>query len=105
VTDTGEQCDNGASNSNTTPNACRTTCQNPVCGDGIHDTLFNEQCDDGGSNSNQPNACRTTCELPRCGDGVVDNASPFNEDCERDQDCQGASRCEPPGNANECRCI
>ena len=103
MTDTGEQCDNGASNSNT-PNACRTTCQLPSCGDGIHDNAapFNEQCDNGASNSNTPNACRTTCQLPRCGDGVIDNA--FGEQCERDQDCQGASNCVAPGELDECTC-
>ncbi len=50
-----EQCDHGTSNSDTVPNACRTTCQNPRCGDGVIDT--GEECD-GGSNCNS--SCRLT---------------------------------------------
>ncbi|MFH2009316.1 MAG: DUF4215 domain-containing protein [bacterium] len=73
-----EQCDNGAGNSDVNPNACRTTCQNPSCGDDVIDT--GEQCDDGPLNSNViPNACRTTCVLPLCGDGVVDSG----EECDQ----------------------
>jgi cysteine-rich repeat protein len=33
----GEVCDDGASNSDTTPGACRTTCQRPSCEDGVDD--------------------------------------------------------------------
>jgi cysteine-rich repeat protein len=42
-----EQCDNGANNSNNLPDACRTNCQNPRCGDSVVDT--GEDCD-GGAN-------------------------------------------------------
>jgi hypothetical protein len=71
VVDPGEQCDAGASNSDTRPGACRTTCVLPRCGDGVVDA--GEQCDAGAANSDTtPGACRTTCVLPRCGDGVVD---------------------------------
>ena len=34
----GEECDNGPNNSDTTPDACRTTCRDPACGDGTVDT-------------------------------------------------------------------
>jgi hypothetical protein len=69
--DAGEQCDNGASNSDTAPNACRTTCQKAACGDGVIDT--GEACDDGTSNSDtKANACRTTCRKAACGDSVID---------------------------------
>jgi len=41
-----EQCDNGAANSDTTPDACRTNCKLPFCGDGVIDSF--EDCE--GSN-------------------------------------------------------
>jgi FG-GAP-like repeat len=34
----GEECDDGPNNSNTTPDACRTNCKSPVCGDGTADS-------------------------------------------------------------------
>jgi len=37
VTDPGEECDDGLLNSDTTPDACRTTCILPRCGDGVPD--------------------------------------------------------------------
>ena len=40
-----EQCDDGADNSDSEPDACRTSCRTPICGDGVADA--NEQCDDG----------------------------------------------------------
>ncbi|MEM9196025.1 MAG: DUF4215 domain-containing protein [Myxococcota bacterium] len=67
----GEPCDDGAMNSDTIANACRTNCMNPSCGDGVVDT--GEVCDDGAMNSDTiANACRTNCMNPSCGDGVVD---------------------------------
>ncbi|MGD2138649.1 MAG: DUF4215 domain-containing protein, partial [Gammaproteobacteria bacterium] len=39
-----EFCDDGAANSDTTPDACRTDCTLPSCGDGVVDT--DEECDD-----------------------------------------------------------
>jgi cysteine-rich repeat protein len=62
-----EQCDNGAANSNTTPNACRTNCRSAGCGDGVVDT--GEQCDDG--NLIATDACTATCRNAVCGDGIV----------------------------------
>ena len=47
--DPEEACDSGASNSDTTPGACRTTCVNARCGDGVTDP--GEACDNGASNS------------------------------------------------------
>ncbi len=41
----GEQCDDGEANSDTTPDACRTSCLSPWCGDGVTDG--GEECDDG----------------------------------------------------------
>jgi cysteine-rich repeat protein len=40
-----EQCDDGDANSDTEPNACRSTCSTPSCGDGVVDT--GELCDGG----------------------------------------------------------
>lgn len=64
-----EQCDNGGSNSDTAPDACRTDCVNPICGDDVVDT--GEACDFDNSDS-APNRCRTNCQPAFCGDGVVD---------------------------------
>jgi hypothetical protein len=40
---TNEECDDGVGNSNTTPDACRLSCRNAYCGDGVVDT--GEVCD------------------------------------------------------------
>jgi hypothetical protein len=40
-----EECDDGDMNSNTEPDACRVTCLNAYCGDGVVDT--GETCDPG----------------------------------------------------------
>ncbi|MBV8763010.1 MAG: DUF4215 domain-containing protein [Deltaproteobacteria bacterium] len=69
----GEQCDNGAANSNAPNAACRTTCLRRQCGDSIVDNTFGEVCDLGANNSDLANAsCRTNCLPARCGDGVTD---------------------------------
>jgi len=42
-----EECDDGDANSDVTPNACRTTCQNASCGDGVRDSEETvDSCDD-----------------------------------------------------------
>ena len=43
VVDATEECDNGASNSDTQADACRTTCDRASCGDSVVDT--GESCD------------------------------------------------------------
>lgn len=69
--ETGEACDDGANNSDATPDACRTDCRLAFCGDGVVDQ--DESCDDGPSNSdNLANACRRDCTPSRCGDAVLD---------------------------------
>ena len=74
---TGEECDDSTANSDMVPDACRTDCSSPSCGDGVVDT--GEQCDDGPANSDlQPDACRTNCLLAHCGDLIVDSG----EDCD-----------------------
>lgn len=75
--DDKEECDDGASNSDTRPGACRANCTKPKCGDAIVDP--GEACDDGVANSDRAaNACRSNCVNPVCGDGVVDKG----EDCD-----------------------
>ena len=66
----GEACDDGADNSDTAPDACRTACVLAWCGDGVFDSA--ESCDDG--NNLDGDGCSATCEVEvhRCGDGSVD---------------------------------
>jgi len=108
IEEQGEECDNGAQNSNVTPNACRTTCRFYDCGDHVVDSGeecddgnvsggdgcsaiceeeicgddvldTGEQCDNGAQNSNvTPNACRTNCLSAHCSDNVLDTG----EQCE-----------------------
>ncbi len=54
-----EDCDDGADNSDTEPDACRGDCQVAVCGDGVVDT--GEQCDDG--NNDEQDDCLADCTL------------------------------------------
>jgi cysteine-rich repeat protein len=71
--DAGEECDDGPLNSDTNPDACRSDCTLPMCGDGVVDPGIGDQCDNGPMNSDTaPDACRTSCTLPVCGDGIVD---------------------------------
>jgi hypothetical protein len=72
--DTGEQCDSGSSNSDTLPDACRTTCTKAHCGDGVEDT--GEACDQGSQNGAAGATCSTTCTMgvtlhPDAGSGSV----------------------------------
>jgi len=84
----GEICDDGAANSDTEPNACRTTCTLPSCGDGVVDD--DEACDDsnlGGSTCASEGftagllSCASSCELDftnctTCGNGVAEGSDP-----------------------------
>lgn len=84
VVNGGEACDQGQYNNDAIPNACRTNCTIPICGDGVTDALFGETCDQGLENSNfTPNVCRLTCTPPICGDRVIDG----NEECDGSVDC------------------
>ena len=58
VADT-EACDDGAANSDTAPDACRTDCQPARCGDGVVDT--GETCDDG-TGAGDPAECQCTAD-------------------------------------------
>jgi cysteine-rich repeat protein len=64
-----EVCDDGPGNSDTTPDACRTTCERPRCGDGVTDG--GEECDDGNATPcDGCSACRVDVGLG-CGDGIA----------------------------------
>ena len=54
----GETCDDGANNSDTGADACRTTCVEASCGDGVVDT--GETCDDGGTQTTCAADCQST---------------------------------------------
>lgn len=80
-----EQCDTGLANSDSEPNACRSDCRLPTCGDLVTDR--GEQCDDG--NDEQALHCLTGCVLNVCGDQVVD---PGIEECD-DNDLDDGDDC------------
>ena len=66
-----EQCDDGAGNSDTAPDACRTSCLASSCGDGVLDG--GEECDDG--NLASCDGCSATCVVEAglvCGDGIAE---------------------------------
>jgi cysteine-rich repeat protein len=69
--DCGEECDDGPGNSDSVPNACRTDCRLPHCGDGVLDD--GEGCDDG--NLTSCDGCSDRC-VPEpglvCGDGIAE---------------------------------
>jgi cysteine-rich repeat protein len=65
-----EACDDGAGNSDTDPDACRTTCALPSCGDGTTDA--GETCDDG--DPSPCDGCGALCQPVAglgCGDGIL----------------------------------
>ncbi len=65
-----EECDDGAGNDDASPDACRTTCELPSCGDGVADG--GEACDDG--DVSPCDGCDDTCQPVAglaCGDGVL----------------------------------
>ena len=74
VVDPGEDCDEGAGNSDEPGATCRTDCTLARCGDGILDA--DEECDDG--NNVDADGCQANCALPFCGDGIVD----ADEECD-----------------------
>jgi fibro-slime domain-containing protein len=74
-----EECDNGAANSDTAYAGCTKQCKfGPRCGDGIVQSQFGEECDDGKNTTTAyytgtPTGCAPGCKLPpHCGDGKVD---------------------------------
>ena len=67
-----EACDDGNANSDTTPDVCRSDCTLPRCGDGVADTAYGEECDDG--NAESCDGCTRDCRIEHdtgCGDGLI----------------------------------
>ncbi len=89
-----EACDDGPLNSDTTPDACRSTCDLPFCGDGVIDAA--EACDDG--NDIQEDACSNDCEANTCGDGIL---NPQVEECD-DGALASTGQCLPGCVLNVC---
>jgi len=58
--DDGEQCDNGAANSQTAPDACRLDCTLARCGDGVRDS--EEACDGNAVANGACTGCRIACD-------------------------------------------
>src|SRR5690606_9452600 len=79
-----EECDDGPLNSDTTPDACRTNCLLPFCGDAVTDPDSGEQCDSAGVNIA---TCDFDCTFPVCGDGLANAAA--GEQCDEDLDGDG----------------
>ena len=59
IVDIGEECDDGADNSSSRPDACRTDCRKPACGDSVKDR--GEGCDDG--NAWGGDGCTPACAV------------------------------------------
>ncbi len=92
-----ERCDAGPANSDTTPDACRTTCDLPSCGDGVVDRF--ETCDDG--NRVGCDGCDADCNVEpgwQCGDGVV--STDCDEQCD---DGAGNDDVTPNACRTDCR--
>jgi cysteine-rich repeat protein len=98
-----ERCDDGAANSDTTPDACRTDCRPPHCGDGVTDS--GEQCDD--ANATACDGC-TDCRIdvglgcgdgiaiPACGETCDDNNMTAGDGCANDCTLERAPGGGPP---------
>lgn len=88
----GEQCDEGAANSDSVYRGCTTACKfGPSCGDGVVNGP--EECDDGVNASayGATTGCGPGCLVPHyCGDGKVDFA--YGEKCDDGPD-NGSGLC------------
>jgi hypothetical protein len=116
--DPGEACDDGTSNSNDRPGACRTDCQRARCGDGVTDP--GEGCDD--ADDVDSNACSNSCVpvalslcLPCPNDGAcgrsVDRCVNLEDGqfcgvaCTNDAGCPSDYRCAAVAGIVEMQCI
>ena len=90
-----EQCDNGASNNDSSygPNSCTTSCHlGGYCGDGMKNGT--EFCDTGALNGTTygPASCGYDCKAgPRCGDGVRNGP----EECDGSANCDASCHLTP----------
>jgi len=75
-----EECDDGAGNSDVTPDACRNDCVLPSCGDHVTDT--GEECDDG--NNIDDDCCSAACTFEPAGSSCDDGDA-----CTLDDSCSG----------------
>lgn len=85
IVDAGEECDEGAANSDTA--ACTSSCKAAICGDGLLGP--GEGCDDG--NDDDGDSCSNTCVSASCGDGVVQEEEICDDGNEDDTDACLAS--------------
>ncbi|MDC0720400.1 hypothetical protein [Nannocystis bainbridge] len=69
IVSVGEDCDEGANNSDEAADACRTDCSDAGCGDGVVDS--GEQCDDG--NAAGGDGCEADCSVD--GDSTTSGGS------------------------------
>jgi cysteine-rich repeat protein len=94
-----EACDDGANNSDTEPDACRTGCELPRCGDTVLDT--GEACDHG--STDDTGLCLSTCVEATCGDGFVRAGVEECDDANGNpvDACQNDCRFSPPVHADQ----
>ncbi len=87
-----EVCDDGALNSDSAPNACRSDCTPPECGDGVADA--GEACDDGDDNG-QANACNASCSGTTgsvCGNGELEDGETCDDGADNSDTVADACR-------------
>jgi cysteine-rich repeat protein len=85
VLDSGEVCDPPEGLSGDEPNACRPNCRPAWCGDRVHDSANQEECDAGGDSAE----CDRDCTLAKCGDGYRNAAA--GESCDPPNSDTGGS--------------
>jgi formylglycine-generating enzyme required for sulfatase activity len=118
VLETGEQCDQGAANSDTAPDACRTSCRTAYCGDSVIDdgevcdsaNLSGQTCATRGFTKGELTCSASTCDYNEsgcttCGNDTAEGevGEPGYEACDR-TDFRGQT-CVSLGHANgELRC-
>jgi hypothetical protein len=92
IPEAGEECDDGAGNSDVTPDACRTDCTLPSCGDGVVDG--GEQCEFNAHCNAFEECVSCLCELVPdvCGNGS----------CETGEDCATCLADCPCGGGESC---
>jgi cysteine-rich repeat protein len=91
----------GAGNRDDVGNACRSDCTLPACGDGVTDTLFAEDCDDG--NDSNSDGCTTECTLAGCGDGIVCNENNPESPCPNGKElCDDGNNKDGDGCSSSC---
>ena len=87
VVEDGEECDDGNTEDD---DACRSTCVNATCGDGVTWAGV-EECDDGNEEDND--ACLSTCVAAMCGDGAPWEGVEYCDDGNKDDEDDCLSTC------------